>query len=61
MRPVTSVGIPVRIEIATKGEGQLLVAGPEEANENEAGNVANRRSQFRLLVADPYLVAPRKP
>jgi outer membrane protein OmpA-like peptidoglycan-associated protein len=51
----------VRIEIATKGEGQLLVAGPEEANENDSGNVANRRSQFRLLVADPYLVAPRKP
>jgi outer membrane protein OmpA-like peptidoglycan-associated protein len=52
---------PVRIEIATKGEGQLLVAGPEEASENNAANVANRRTQFRLLVADPYLVAPRKP
>lgn len=52
---------PVRIEIATKGEGQLLVAGPEDANEFDSANVANRRSQFRLLVADPYLVAPRKP
>jgi outer membrane protein OmpA-like peptidoglycan-associated protein len=52
---------PVRIEIATKGEGQLLVAGPEEASEDASANVANRRSQFRLLVADPYLVAPRKP
>jgi outer membrane protein OmpA-like peptidoglycan-associated protein len=52
---------PVRIEIATKGEGQLLVAGPEEASDNDSGNIANRRSQFRLLVADPYLVAPRKP
>jgi outer membrane protein OmpA-like peptidoglycan-associated protein len=52
---------PVRIEIATKGEGQLLVAGPEEASEDDRGNVANRRSQFRLLIADPYLVAPRRP
>jgi len=52
---------PVRIEIATKGEGQLLVAGPEEASEDASANVANRRSQFRLLVADPYLVAPKKP
>ena len=52
---------PVRIEIATKGEGQLLVAGPEEANQNDPANIANRRTQFRLLVADPYLVAPHKP
>ena len=52
---------PVRIEIATKGEGQLLVAGPEEASEDASANIANRRTQFRLLVADPYLVAPRKP
>ena len=51
---------PVRIEIATKGEGQLLVAGPEEASEDASANVSNRRSQFRLLVADPYLVAPRR-
>jgi outer membrane protein OmpA-like peptidoglycan-associated protein len=51
---------PVRIEIATKGEGQLLVAGPEEASEDASANMANRRSQFRLLVADPYLVAPRR-
>ena len=52
---------PVRIEISTKGEGQLLVTGPEEASADDPGNVANRRSQFRLLVADPYLVAPRRP
>ena len=52
---------PVRIEISTKGEGQLLVAGPEEASADDPANIANRRSQFRLLVADPYLVAPRKP
>jgi outer membrane protein OmpA-like peptidoglycan-associated protein len=49
---------PVRIEIGTKGEGQLLVAGPEETAEFASANVANQRNQFRLLVADPYLIAP---
>ena len=49
---------PVRIEIATKGEGQLLVAGPLDMDQDNSANVANRRSQFRLLVADPYLIAP---
>ena len=47
---------PVRIEIATKGEGQLLVEG-----DSDAANAANRRGQFRLLIADPYLVAPSTP
>ena len=52
---------PVRIEIETKGEGQLRVAGPLDMDQNASANIANRRSQFRLLVADPYLVAPRRP
>jgi outer membrane protein OmpA-like peptidoglycan-associated protein len=46
---------PVRIEIATRGEGGLLVEGPGEVADSE-----NRRGQFRLLIADPYLVAPQK-
>lgn len=45
---------PIRIEIATKGEGQLLVEGP-----GEVADAANRRGQFRLLIADPYLAAPK--
>jgi peptidoglycan-associated lipoprotein len=44
---------PIRIEIATRGKGQLAVEGP-----GEAADAANRRGQFRLLIADPYLVAP---
>jgi peptidoglycan-associated lipoprotein len=46
---------PIRVEIATKGEGQLLVEGP-----GEVADAQNRRGQFRLLIADPYLAAPRK-
>ena len=46
---------PIRIEIATRGEGGLLVEGPGEVADSE-----NRRGQFRLLIADPYLVAPKK-
>ena len=46
---------PIRIEIATRGEGQLLVEGPGEYADAE-----NRRGQFRLQIADPYLVAPKK-
>ncbi|HEX9705738.1 MAG TPA: OmpA family protein [Gemmatimonadales bacterium] len=46
---------PIRIEIATRGEGQLLVEGPGEYADAE-----NRRGQFRLLIADPYLVSPKK-
>ena len=45
---------PIRVEIATKGEGQLLVEGPGEVADAE-----NRRGQFRLLIADPYLAAPK--
>lgn len=37
-----------RIDITTRGEGQLVVEGP-----GEAANAANRRGTFRLLVADP--------
>lgn len=44
---------PIRIEIATRGEGELLVDGP-----GETADAANRRGQFRLQVADPYLVGP---
>ena len=43
-----------RIEIATRGENNLLVEGP-----GDVANAANRRGQFRLLIANPYLVAPR--
>jgi peptidoglycan-associated lipoprotein len=43
-----------RIEIATRGENSLLVEGP-----GDVANTANRRGQFRLLIANPYLVAPR--
>lgn len=43
-----------RIEIATRGENNLLVEGP-----SDVANTANRRGQFRLLIANPYLVAPR--
>ena len=46
---------PIRIEIATKGEGQLVVEGP-----GEVADAQNRRGQFRLLIADPYLAAPKK-
>jgi peptidoglycan-associated lipoprotein len=53
---LVSQGIdPIRIEIATRGEGQLAVEGP-----GAVANAANRRNQFRLLIADPYLVAPTK-
>lgn len=46
---------PIRIEIATRGEGQLLVEGPGPYADAE-----NRRGQFRLQIADPYLVTPKK-
>jgi outer membrane protein OmpA-like peptidoglycan-associated protein len=42
-----------RVEIATRGANDLLVEGP-----GEVANAANRRGQFRLLIADPYLVKP---
>jgi peptidoglycan-associated lipoprotein len=46
---------PIRIEIATRGAGELMVEGP-----GETADAANRRGQFRLLIADPYLAAPKK-
>jgi peptidoglycan-associated lipoprotein len=52
---LVSMGVdPIRVEIATRGEGQLLVEGPGEGADAE-----NRRGQFRLLIADPFLVAPK--
>ena len=44
-----------RIEITTRGENNLVVDGP-----GEVANAANRRGQFRLLIADPYLMAPKR-
>jgi len=44
---------PIRIEIATRGAGELVVEGP-----GEIADAANRRGQFRLLIADPHLAAP---
>jgi peptidoglycan-associated lipoprotein len=53
---LVSQGIdPIRIEIASRGEGQLAVEGA-----GEAADAANRRGQFRLLIADPYLANPKK-
>jgi outer membrane protein OmpA-like peptidoglycan-associated protein len=43
-----------RIEIATRGEKDLLVEGP-----GDVANAANRRGQFRLLIANYYLTTPR--
>lgn len=42
-----------RIEITTRGEQNLRVDGP-----GDVANAANRRGQFRLLIANPYLVKP---
>lgn len=47
---------PVRIEIATRGEGGPLVV----EGHGEGPDSANRRDQFRLLIADTYLVSPKK-
>jgi outer membrane protein OmpA-like peptidoglycan-associated protein len=46
---------PIRIEIATRGAGQLLVEGP-----GETADAANRRAEFRLQVADPHLMPPMR-
>jgi len=52
---LVSLGIDaIRIEIATEGEGHLAVQGP-----GEAAATANRRGQFRLLIADPFLEEPK--
>lgn len=45
---------PIRIEIGTRGEGQLLVEGDSYYADGQ-----NRRGSFRLLIADPYLEAPK--
>jgi peptidoglycan-associated lipoprotein len=51
---LVSQGIdPTRIEIATRGEGQLVVEGP-----GEAADAQNRRGQFSLLIADVALPKP---
>jgi len=42
-----------RVEISTRGSEDLVVEGP-----GEVANAANRRGQFRLLIANPYLVKP---
>lgn len=39
--------MPSRIEIETRGEGQLLVEGP-----TDAANASNRRGQFRILLTE---------
>lgn len=44
---------PTRIEIATRGENQLVVEGPGEVADEQ-----NRRDQFRLLITDP-VAAPK--
>jgi len=43
-----------RIEIATRGEGQLAVAGP-----GEVADAQNRRDQFQILLAEPP-AAPKR-
>jgi peptidoglycan-associated lipoprotein len=45
---------PIRIEITTLGEGQLADEGS-----GVVAAAANRRGQFRLLIADPFLEAPK--
>lgn len=45
-----------RIEISTRGEAGLINAN---AAPNTAANAENRRAQFRLLNASPFLGAPR--
>jgi outer membrane protein OmpA-like peptidoglycan-associated protein len=49
---------PTRIEIATRGKGELLVEGP-----GEAADAQNRRDQFQLLIAnhdEVYLGSPKQ-
>lgn len=52
---LVSMGVnPNQIEIATQGEGMLAVDDPGKAE-----NATNRRNQFRLLIADQFLEAPK--
>ncbi|MEX2467270.1 MAG: OmpA family protein, partial [Gemmatimonadota bacterium] len=37
-----------RVQIATRGQNELVIDGP-----GERADAANRRGEFRLLVADP--------
>ena len=49
---------PSRIEIVTRGEGQLVVEGP-----GEAADAQNRRDEFRLLITsheEVYLASPQE-
>ena len=50
------LAVEVRIEVSTKGEGQLILTGP-----GELADASNRRDQFRVLIADPFLVGVKKP
>jgi peptidoglycan-associated lipoprotein len=52
-----SLGVePARVEVSTGGEGKLLIEGP-----GALASAENRRDQFRLLIADPFLITPKKP
>ncbi|HEX9705740.1 MAG TPA: OmpA family protein [Gemmatimonadales bacterium] len=57
-RHLVAQGIsPTRIEIGTRGKGQLLVEGP-----GEAAAAQNRRDEFKLLIAfhdQVYLASPQ--
>jgi peptidoglycan-associated lipoprotein len=46
---------PIRIEIDTHGDGQLVVQRP-----GEGANVVTRRGQFRLLIAESRVVSPTR-
>lgn len=43
-----------RIEIVTRGKGQLVVEGP-----GEVAAAQNRRDEFKLLIGSGYLVQPK--
>jgi peptidoglycan-associated lipoprotein len=43
-----------RIEIVTRGKGELVVEGP-----GEVAAAQNRRDEFKLLIGSGYLVPPR--
>jgi peptidoglycan-associated lipoprotein len=43
-----------RIEIVTRGKGELVVEGP-----GEVAAAQNRRDEFRLLIGSGYLVQPK--
>ena len=48
---LVSQGIdPARIEIATRGAGELVIQGP-----GEAADAAKQRGQFRFLIAEPHV------